>query len=277
MKKDLVAAALSALVALALVPAAAAHAEPSLSTVLAHTRAADRALDRAVANFNAHALAAGRSDFGKNRRQIGHAVAEKAKLINSATTPAERRAAAKAVVAVAHQALTDERALAHVARELRKGSDLQTRVLRAAAKDTARSNALSVLTVLLGSAPNGAQTGLANAIARLTLDHAPAATQLARNVTSRVVGRVGKRISASALLVDVRGRAHAINVLQALQPELPEAAQEGLANALAAIANSLDNQANALAAVEAHAPEALKDKIAAAITAAHNAANDARS
>jgi hypothetical protein len=96
-------------------------------------------------------------------------------------------------------------------------------------------------------------------------------------VTSRAVGRVGKRISASALLVDVRGRARAISVLEALRPELPEAAQDGLATALAAIANSLDNQASALAAVEAHAPPALKDKIAAAITAAHDAADDARS
>lgn len=277
MKKYLVAVSLFALVAVAFAPAAAAHGKPSLQTVLTHTRAADRALDRAVANFNTHAVAAGRSDFGKNRRQIGLAVAEKAKLIKSATTPAERLAAAKALVAVARQTLTDEWELARVARRLRRGSHLQTRVLRAAAKDTARSKALGVLTVLLASAPNGAQTGIANAIARLTLDHASAATQLARNVRGRAVGRVGKGISASALLADVRGRARAINVLQALQPELPEAAQQGLANALAAIANSLDKQANALAAVEAHAPAALKDKIAAAITAAHNAADDARS
>jgi hypothetical protein len=79
------------------------------------------------------------------------------------------------------------------------------------------------------------------------------------------------------LLADVRGRARAVNVLEALQSELPEAAQEGLANALAATANSLDNQATALAAVEAHAPVALRDKIAAAIEAAHSAADDARS
>jgi hypothetical protein len=98
-----------------------------LSTVLTHTRAADRALDRAVTNFNTHALAAGRSEFGKNRRQIGLAVAEKAKLIKSATTPAERLAAAKAVVAVARQALTDERALARVARVLPRAVTFNSR------------------------------------------------------------------------------------------------------------------------------------------------------
>ena len=61
-------------------PAAQAHSKPSLSTVLAHTRAADRALDRAVAAFEAHALAAGRSDFAANRRQIGQAGEQKATL-----------------------------------------------------------------------------------------------------------------------------------------------------------------------------------------------------
>ena len=88
--------------------------------------------------FEANALAAGRSDFGKNRRQIGKAVAEKAKLIQAATTRAERLAAAKAVVAVARQALADELALARAGRDLRKGSRLQLAVVRAAAKDTAR-------------------------------------------------------------------------------------------------------------------------------------------
>lgn len=277
MKKLSVIVVILALVLAALAPAAGAHSKPSLSTVLAHTRAADRALDRAVANFNAHALAAGRSDFGKNRRQIGLAVAEKAKLIQFATTPAERLAAAKAVIAVARQAMADERALARVARELRKGSDLQLTVLRAAARDTARSNALAVVNELLASAPDAAQTGLTNAIVRLTLEHRSAAAQLARVVTSRSVGLRGKQISASALLTDVRGRARAINVLEGLKPELPEAAQDGLDEALGAIANSLDSQANALEAVEAHAPAALRERIGAAITAAHAAADDARS
>jgi hypothetical protein len=149
--------------------------------------------------------------------------------------------------------------------------------LRAAAQDTARSKALTVLNQLSSSAPDAAQTGLANAIARLTLEHRSAAAQLARNVTSSSIGRTGKGISAAALLVDVRARARAINVLEALKPHLPEAAQDGLDNALAAIASSLDSQANDLAAVEAHAPAALKEKIAAPITAAHAAADDARS
>lgn len=277
MRKGFLLLALSALVMAALAPAAQAHSKPSLSTVLAHTRAADRALERAVAEFDAHAFAAGRSDFGKNRRQIGQAVEEKAKLIREATSPAERLAAARAVVAVARQAVVDERALARVARVLPKGSRLQLAVLRAAARDTARSNALAVLTELLGSAPDRAQAGVANAVARLTLEHRRAAAQLAGDVTARSVGMAAKRVAASTLVMDVRGRARAINVLQALKPLLPQAAQDGLDSALGAIADSLDRQASALAAVEAHAPAALRDKIAAAITAARAAADDARS
>jgi hypothetical protein len=259
-----------------LAPAAQAHSKPSLATVLAHTRAADRALDRAVAAFEAHALAAGRSDFGTNRRQIGQAVAEKAKLIQAADTPAERLAAAKAVVGVARQALADELALARAARALRKGSTLQLTVVRAAAKDTARSQALAVLQELLASAPDSAQTGLANAVARLTQAHGPAVIQLGRDVTSRAVGMTAKAAAAAALLADVRGQARAINPLEALKPLLPAAGQIGLERALAAIAGSLDRQANALAAVEAHAPADLKAKIAAAIAAAHAASEDAQ-
>jgi hypothetical protein len=259
-----------------LAPAAQAHSKPSLATVLAHTRAADRALDRAVAAFEAHALAAGRSDFGTNRRQIGQAVAEKAKLIQAADTPAERLAAAKAVVGVARQALADELALARAARVLRKSSTLQLTVVRAAAKDTARSHALAVLQELLASAPNSAQTGLTNAVARLTQAHGPAVVQLGRDVTSRAVGMTAKAAAAAALLADVRGQARAINLLEALKPLLPAAAQTGLETALAAIADSLDRQANALAAVEAHAPADLKAKIAAAIAAAHAASDDAQ-
>lgn len=259
-----------------LAPAAQAHSKPSLSTVLAHTRAADRALDRAVVAFEAHALVAGRSDFGTNRRQIGQAVAEKAKLIQAAETPAERLAAAKAVVAVARQALADELALARAARVLRKGSMLQLAVVRAAAADTARSHALAVVTELLASAPDSAQTGLANAVARLTQAHGPAVVQLGRDVTSRAVGITAKAAAAAAILADVRGQARAINLLEALKPLLPGAAQAGLDSALAAIGASLDRQANALAAVEAHAPAALKAKIAAAIAAAHAASDDAQ-
>jgi hypothetical protein len=270
---------LLAVVALAVAifaPAAQAHSKPSLSTVLAHTRAADRALERAVAEFNAHALAAGRSDFGKNRRQIGQAVAEKAKLIQAATTPAERLAAAKAVVAVARQSLVNELALARVARVLPKGSRIQLAVLRAAAQDTARSSALAVLNELLASAPDRAQSGIANAVTQLTRAHGPAVAQLGRDVTSRAVGMTAKAVAATAIGTDVRGQARAINLLEALKPLLPEAAQSGLETALAAIAESLDRQANALAAVEAHAPAALKEKIAAAIAAAHAASDDAR-
>lgn len=118
---------------------------------------ADRALERALAEWDAHALGAARSDFATNRAEMGKAVAEKAQLIKDATTPAERLAAAKAVVAIARQATVDETAFAKVALDLRRGSKLQRRVLRAASVDTARAKALAVLNDLLGSLPNAAR------------------------------------------------------------------------------------------------------------------------
>jgi hypothetical protein len=264
-------------VASALAPSAGAHANPSLATVFDHTRAADRALERALAEWDAHALGAARSDFATNRAQMGKAVAEKAQLIKDATTPAERLAAAKAVVAVARQATVDETAFAKVARDLRRGSKLQRRVLRAASVDTARAKALAVLNDLLASLPDAAQTHVANAIARLTLSHEGAVRQLGKDVTSSRVGATAKAIAAADLEADVHGQAHAVNLLQALMPLLPAQAQSGLQTSLDAIGQSLSEQANALAAVEAHAPAALQDEIAAAIAAAQAAAADATS
>jgi hypothetical protein len=263
--------------AFALVPGAAGHATPTLSTVLSHTRAADRALDRAVAEFENHALGAGRHDLAVNRSQIGKAVAEKAELIKEATTPAERLAAAKAVVAVARQATVDEKLLAKSARDLRRGSRLQRKVMRAASRDTARAKALAVLEDLLASLPDTAQTRVSNAVAGLTLSHAGAVRQLGKDVTSAHVGMTAKEMAAVDIAADVRGQAHAVNLLQALMPILPAAAQTGLQDALDAIGQSLQGQANALAAVEAHAPASLKDKIEGAITAAQAAAADAQS
>ena len=260
----------------ALAPSAGAHATPSLTTVLGHTRAADRALERALAEWDAHALGTARSDFATNRAELGKAVAEKAQLIKDASTPAERLAAAKAVVAVARQATVDETAFAKVARDLRRGSKLQRRVLRAASVDTARAKALAVLNDLLDSLPDAAQTHVANAIARLTLSHEGAVRQLGKNVTSSRVGAAAKAIAAADLEADVHGQAHAVNLLQALMPLLPAQAQSGLQTSLDAIGHSLDHQANALAAVQAHAPAARKNKIAEAIAAAQSAAADAK-
>ena len=208
---------------------------------------------------------------------MGKAVAEKAALIRDASTPAERLAAAKAVVAVAKQAGVDATAFARVARALPRGSQLQLAVVRAAAADAARSTAVAKLTELLASAPDAAQAGLTKALARLSLSHGPTVTQLGRDVTSRSVGSAAKAAAAAAISTDVSGQARAINVIQALQPLLPTQAQNGIATALAAIAKSLEGQSHALAAVQAHAPAALRPRIEAAIAKAQAAADDARS
>jgi hypothetical protein len=253
-------------------------ATPSLATVLSHTRAADVALDRAVSEFNAHALGAGRVDLTVNRNQMGIAVSQTATLIKNAQTPAQRLAAARAVVAVATQASVDERGLAKVDRVLPKGRRLQRAVIHAAAVDTARTTvAVNRLNALLPTVPAVARPGLTSAIARLTLTHRAAVAQLGADVTSHNVGAVAKAIAAADIAADVTGQQHAINLIQAISPLLPAAAQDGMAAALAAIASSLDAQAVTLARVRADAPLVLRPMITHAIALAHAAAIDARS
>ncbi len=268
---------LCAIASLALASPAQA-ATPSLSTVLSHTHAADVALNRAVSEFNAHALGAGRVDFKANRNQMGVAVSQTAKLIQDAQTPAQRLAAAKAVVAIATQATADERALARVDRVLPKGSRLQNAVIHAGAVDTLRTTtAVDRLTALLPTLPETARPHLAAALAKLTLTHREAIVQLGADVTSHNVGRTAKAVAAVDIAADVTGQRHAINLLEAIKPLLPAAAQTGITTALSAIASSLDAQAVTLAKVRGHAPIRLRPTITHAIRLAHAAAADARS
>ena len=251
---------------------------PSLSTVLSHTHASNVALARAVSEFDAHALGAGKAQLKTNRRQIGIAVSQTAQLIQDATTPAERLAAAKAVVAVAKQTSADERALAKVDRALPKRSRIQTHVIRAAARDTARNTtAIDRLNALLASVPAAAQPGLTKAIARITLTHGGAVKQLGADVTSSTVGATAKATAAADLVADIKGQHHAINLLQAIMPLLPAHAQSGITTALGAIASRLDAQATRLTHVKANAPRALRATVALAIVRARHAAADARS
>jgi len=209
---------------------------------------------------------------------MGIAVSQTAQLIRDANTPADRLAAAKALVAVARQSGTDERALARVDRVLPKASRLQRRVIRAAAVDTVRAtNAIDRLNTLLPTLPSTGQAGVTNAVARLTLSHQRTLAQLAADVTSHRVGATAKAIAAADLAADIKGQRHAINLLQAIAPLLPAAAQDGIAHALAAIAASLDAQAARLDKARAHAPAALRPDIRLAIRKAHRGAADARS
>jgi hypothetical protein len=261
-----------------LAAAPAQAAAPSLSTVLSHTRAANVALSRAVAAFDAHALTRGSHRLKTNRSEIGLAVSQAAQLIQDASTPSERLAAAKAVVAVARQTTTDETALATVDRLLPRHSRLQRRVIHAAAVDTARtSTAIDELNALLATLPASGQEGVAKAISHLALEHGPAVKQLTADVTSHHVGAIAKAIAAADLAADVKGQHHAVNLLQAVMPLLPTAAQEGITTALAAIGASLDRQATRIAHARPDAPRTVRPLLTTAVKRAHNAAADATS
>jgi len=180
----------------------------SLSTVLSHTRAANMALTRAVAAFNAHAYGAGSQALAKNRSQIGLAVSQTARLIQAANDPASRLAAAKAVVAVAKQEGADQRALAAAERQLPRGGLLQDRAAAAVNADTHRAaNAVAKLQALMPLLPTHAQAGIANAFSHVTATHRSAVTQLARDTTTWSVGRIAKNQAAADIEADVTDQA----------------------------------------------------------------------
>jgi hypothetical protein len=245
----------------------------SLSTVLSHTRAANMALTRAVAAFNAHAYGAGSQALAKNRSQIGLAVSQTARLIQAANDPASRLAAAKAVVAVAKQEGADQRALAAAERLLPRGGLLQDRAAAAVNADTHRAaNAVAKLQALMPLLPTHAQAGIANAFSHVTATHRGAVAQLARDTTTPSVGRIAKNQAAADIEADVTGQAHALTMLNALVSSLPPSAQQGIQTAIAAIQHNLAAEAARLTATKPHAPRRLRPTIAKAAAIAKSAA-----
>jgi hypothetical protein len=245
----------------------------SLSTVLSHTRAANMALTRAVAAFNAHAYGAGSQALAKNRSQIGLAVSQTAHLIQAANDPASRLAAAKAVVAVAKQEGADQRALAAAERQLPRGGLLQDRSAAAVNADTHRAaNAVAKLQALMPLLPAHAQAGIANAFSHVTTTHRSAVAQLARDTTTPSVGRIAKSQAAADIEADVTGQAHALTMLNALVLSLPPSAQQGIQTAIAAIQHNLAAEAARLTATKPHAPRRLRPTIAKAAAIAKSAA-----
>jgi hypothetical protein len=257
---------------------AALAAAPSLADVLQHTKAADTALEKAVAAFNRHALGKGKAALSTNRSEIGAAIAEAAKLIKGASTPNERLAAAKALVAVARQAGRGEHGLAGAAGALARGTPLQQRVAGAANTDAHRTaTAVAKLQQLATGLPDQSQKGIANALAQLTLSRGNTVTGEANDVNDHGIGASAKAALAAALAADVHGQQLAIDLLQAVRAELPAHAQNGIDSALGAIAKSLSGQAQTIAGAAGHAPTSLRPSLKASARAARHAAADAKS
>jgi hypothetical protein len=269
-RRILVAAAIAATIGV--VPAQAQTI--SLSTVLAHTRAANMALTHAAEAFNAHAYGAGSQALAKNRSQIGLAVSQTAHLIQAANDPTSRLAAAKAVIAVAKQEGADQRALAAAERQLRRGGLLQLRTAAAVNTDTHRgANAVAKLQALMPLLSAQAQAGLAKAFSNVTATHRSAVAQLARDTTTPSVGRIAKTQAAADIAADVTGQAHAVAMLNAIASSLPPSAQNGIQTAIAALQHNLAAEAARLTATKPHAPQRLRPTITNAIAIAKKAAH----
>lgn len=256
---------------------AAAHSAPALSSVLAHTRAADKALEKAVAAYDEHAFKKGNASYRENRSQMRAAVAETAQLIGDADTPEERREAAKAVVAVAKQSGDNERSFAANVRDTKRGSKAEDNVSDGVEKDAGRMETAFVqLQALATTVPAPAQEGIAKAAAEVALERNSAGRDIVAALKSSGVSRDAKESLVDGLDNDIDGQAHAVDLLQALKTTAPAQAQNGLDTALTAIAGSLDRQARRFGNASDNVPAWVAEKLAELASEARAAADDAR-
>lgn len=243
-----VSAAVAAAVALA--PATAGADPISASEQVAlHTDRADAALARAVELFEANHDRRGSRALAVDRREIGRATAAAAKLLRSADSAADRRAAAKALRLVATTRDDAVESLVAVVDEASGHAD--NAIAQAALSDTrGREKALAVLAALTDQLPEQAQAGVAKAIAELSTERAPEARAEAEAIASRGVSARAKHTLAKALKANLDGQAVAAEKLRALiaSDDVSDSAKAGLQRAYDAV--TADHAAAAAAVAE---------------------------
>lgn len=232
----------------ALPGAASAHPEVAIASVKAHTDRVDAALAQATSLFAAGRDAKAEAAFGRSRSQTALAVAEAAKLVRLADTPAERAAAARALRLVA--TARAER-IPFVVDLLGPADAAAERAIAKAALADARGRdtAIAVLNTLLKrGVPAGAQVGIGRAIITLSTDRDDEVKAEAKAAASAEVSAKSAATLAATIDVTLRGQARATAVLTALKDRLAAASARGLDRAIAAIAAEQEKAAEAIAA-----------------------------
>ncbi len=238
------AAGLSAALALMAMPASAladtsssTHKAPDgISTAVEHVRAhtdrADAALDRAVALYGKNSDRKARVAYAKSRKEMGLAKADAAKARRLADTPREHVQAARAQQLLAAQQDENIEMLSKALRPA-DGRD-ESKIAASARADTkAREKAIAILTELLAQVPEQARTGIATAIAKLSVNRDDEVTVMAKALASSDVSKTNKRRVASTIKVDVEGQTDAAETLAALiaSPGMPAESKQGLQTA----------------------------------------------
>jgi len=249
-----VSAAAAALLAL---PAlAAASPQSALDQVKLHTDRAQSALTQAQTLFAQGKDAQAAQSFGRSRSELGTAASEAAKLVHTASTPAERVAAAKALRLVATQRAKDVPTLASLT--VPAEGSVENAIAQAALADTkGRDAAISILNTIAGRVPSQAQAGIAHAIAALSIDRSDEVAAASQALAGNEVGPVAESTLSSTIDQTLRGQARAAATIQALMGKLPQQAQKGLAKALESV--------NADRTSSTHSIVTFSDKMPAAV------------
>jgi len=215
-------------------PAAAnaADIQVAVGAVQAHTDRADSALDRAVLLYAKNSDRKARVAYAKSRKEMGLAKAAVAKARRDAQTPEEiaQAAAAQAQLGAEQGQNVDKLAKALITAD---GADENAIAAAARADTKGREKAIAILTTLLAKVPEQAKTGIATAIAALSLGRDDEVKVEAEALVSSKVSESNRRRLAAAVKVSVDGQDTASATLAALiaSPDVPAESKQGLQTA----------------------------------------------
>ncbi|MGH2840026.1 MAG: hypothetical protein ACRDKY_04285 [Solirubrobacteraceae bacterium] len=258
--------------------ASAADIQTAVSAVQAHTTKADAALDRAVSQFGKNHDRAARIAYAKSRKQMGLAKAAAAKARHQANTPNEHAAAAAAQVLVG---IEQGENIEKLARAMRKGADGadENKIAAAARADTkGRDKAIAILNVLMDQVPDQAKTGIAKAIAALSVDRADETQAEALDLTSSKVSKANKGRVVDTIKASIDGQAKAAETLAALiaNPDMPAESLPGLQTAYDAIMADHGAVADVLSHLSDNVPGWVRTFVEQIITQVHTDAQGMR-
>lgn len=250
-------------------PAAAGAADinTAVQAVKAHTSHADAALDRAVSLFERNHDHAARRAYAKSRKQMGLAKAAAVKARHQADSPSEYKRAARAEALLADQLDENIEPLVGVLPEAPKRDE--SKIASAARSDTkGREKAMAVLTALLAKVPEQARTGIANAIASLSLGRDDEVRTDAKALVSSHVTKTNKQRVVSALRTSVDGPVTASATLAALiaSPNMPAESKPGLQSAYDALTAEHGSIADILSHLSDRMPPFARTFVASIIT-----------
>ncbi|MDQ3768074.1 MAG: hypothetical protein M3370_01135 [Actinomycetota bacterium] len=258
------AAAAVAAAALALPASAAAHSDPSLGSVRAHTERADKHLDRALSQLEANRDRAAERSYDRARLELRRGEADAKRLRRAADTGVERSSAARAYWAVGDQADENIEVLVEILDEAR--GSFEEEVADVIDRDLhARDRAIRLITALIESGVSEkAMGGLTAALKSLSAERGGEIEAMAVALTNGDVGSRSEDEVEEAIEDAVEDQASAAERLQALLDgdQVPEQGKRGLAIALAAVNGERVEVAQTL--------EGLGDRMPAAVRAQVN-------